>query len=223
MRTHRFVFTVIAVAALAAVAAPRALAFEESTAVGSDAELEAIVEDYEEEHYEEEVEFCGDGEETPFMLAWYEYEAQSYEGARAILVDAIKHGTIDPWDRANALTLLGEVQLRMGDYRPAVHNFRRAIEVDPSLAESGVGFGYAMALHGIGQREEALELARARAAACGADATSADCYGAFALVSALTGDATEMFEAMRSADSIVRGYPEVAEQIGWISTAIERR
>ena len=215
MRTHSFVLA----ATLIAIASP-ALAYTENAAVPTTVAADAP---YEEEHYEEEVEFCGGGEESAFMLAWYEYEAQNYEVVRAMLVDGIKHGTIDAWDRTSALVLLGEVQVRMGDHRPAVHNFGRALEVDPSLEQSGARLGYAIALHGIGRGDEALELARAHVAACQGDASTVDCYGAFVLLSELTSDATEMFEAMRSAEAIVRGYPEIGDEGAWLLAAIESR
>ncbi len=147
-------------------------------------------------------EFCG-SEETVVDDAYYIAEAGDLETAREVLVDALKHGRVHDWDRGRALSVLADVQLRMGDHRPAVSNFRRALEVDPAYADSPVRVGLAVALSHMGQADEALAEARAFAgASCRSEWYEAECFAAHELVSRLTDDPTEMFEAMRAADAL---------------------
>lgn len=150
-------------------------------------------------------EFCG-GEPSIVDEAYGLAEEGELETARRILVRALKHGEVGAWEKATALAVLGEVQVRMGDFRPAAHNFRRAMELDPDYSYTPVRVGLAIALHRLGRTDEALAEARdfvQRTPTCRlADRPDVGCWVAHQLVSLVTEDTAEMFEAMRAGEQV---------------------
>ena len=227
MRTQTFAAFITALTVLPAVVhAEGPIDAAPDTDAAADAALEEELDAYEEEYdeeYGEEVEYCG-GEESIVDIAYGEYYGENIESAREILVDALKHGNVEEWNRANALALLAEIQLRMGDYRPAAYNYGRAIQVDPTLDESVLPIAQAAALHRSRRSDEAIELVRGHVREhCSAGQSSANCHAAFGTLALLTDDPTEMFESLRSAGAIRAGSPDVEDAFETIREAIESR
>lgn len=171
-----------------------------------------------------EVEYCGGGEMSVVEEAWYEYTEGAPEVARQLLADRLKRGEVRAWEKAAALSLLAHIQLEMGDDRPAAYNYARAIELEPELSHTTTRLGHVAALFRLGRYDEALALSRAHIReACTAGQSTLECYGAYVIVSQLTEDETELFESMRSAESIRSAHPTMYENHGWLLTSLHGR
>ena len=122
-----------------------------------------------------------------------------------MLVDALRNGEVDDWQRGHALAFLAEAQLRLGQPRSAVINYRKALRVDPDGLGDATRVGLATALYLTGARGAAqAEAEHAAANVCGDRWSQVPCYAAQRIL-ALTerGDAraTAELEARRLRDT----------------------
>ena len=156
--------------------------------------------------YDDEFEedFCG-GDESVVDWAYMELEEGNLDEAKALLVDAIRTGTVEAWERADAHALLGEVQLRLGQDASAAHNYRRALALDPAGA-GAARVGLAAVLLRSGDAAAALgEADRFIAEQCSERIVNpAGCFGALSIRAVTTLDDAVMFESMRAAELLRR-------------------
>jgi len=148
--------------------------------------------------------FCGARELTTVMEAYDLFYSDEIESAREVVTEALRTGEVPPYERATALILLAQTQLRMGQPVPAAINYRRAIAHDPDHARFGTRVGLAYALELAGFHKEAREEAEGFVEeVCSADGPSQHmaCYGAHTLLSRMTEDATAMYEHLRASES----------------------
>jgi len=167
-------------------------------------------------------EFCG-GDESKLDEAYMLFEDEDFEGAKEVLVGALQNGEVYAWERGTALAMLAEAQLRLGEYRPAIINYRKAIEVDSDgeLLESHNGL--ATALYLAGRTDEALEVATAFAFDMCGDPQGAPvaCYGANVMIGLLTPDDTLMFESVQNAELIRGANPRLEESFADVRARLE--
>lgn len=166
---------------------------------------DTYAEDFEGEDLDDEhVEFCGGGEETVVDLAYYALEADPAE-ARRMLVDALRRGDVDEWQRGYALSYLAEAQLRLGQYRSAVINYRKALAVDPNGVTQAARVGLASALYLAGASSAAHREARTAAdAVCSDRWAQVPCYAAQRILARTArgdarAEASEAAQALRDA------------------------
>ncbi len=162
-------------------------------ALASAQEVEEPAVEEESEEYEEE--FCGGDEPSMVDVASGELESGEPESARDILVEALRQGGIESWERPRALIVLAEAQLRLGETRHAIFNYRKGLRLDPGAgAEARVGLATALYLHGIAR--EAHDVAvTARSELCVQEWAAVACFGATSIVARTGLDPSERAQA----------------------------
>ncbi|HJL14414.1 MAG TPA: hypothetical protein RMH99_02090 [Sandaracinaceae bacterium LLY-WYZ-13_1] len=160
--------------------------------------------------YDEEVEFCGGGEESVVDLASYELE-DAPAVARRMLVRALRRGAVDEWQRPWALSTLAEAQLRLGRPRRAILNYREALRLAPSDLGSHARVGLATAYYLAGARDRAhAEAAGVVDEVCASRWSQVPCYGARRIV-ALTARGEASHQAAEAAARVRASHPRWAD------------
>ena len=186
---------------------PLAYAQEDGALASLDTEDEYL----EDEYLDEEVEFCGGGEESVVDEAYYAMEAGDAEGARDMLVDVLRRGDVEEWERPSALVTLAEAQLRLGETRSAVVNYRKALVLYPDQTGAAARVGLASALFVRGSRNAAYETARAVAEEVCADRwAQVACYGAQQIVARTSRDDDERSRAASDAHAMRDAHANLA-------------
>jgi hypothetical protein len=150
--------------------------------------------------------YCGDEGWSALEEAAELAAEEEWESAREELVSALRLGEIRPWERATALVLLAEAQLRTGEYRPASINYRRAIDLGGEDVAPEVRVGLALALAGSRRDDEAFEEAAGFVSSVGCDADArahaTACYGAYLVESKTAPRETVRLDALRRAEQL---------------------
>jgi tetratricopeptide (TPR) repeat protein len=185
-------------------------------------EEESFVEEEEYDDYSGE-DFCGGGEETVVDLAYYELEAGNHARARNMLVEGLRTGTIEQWQRPYALTTLAEVQLHLGQYGQAIVNYRKALRLDPDTSMAS-HVGLATALYMRGSMEAArAEAVIARDALCSDQYSQVACFGAQAILARTATEASEREAASQAMQTIRDSQADAAEQLDQAERRLARR
>lgn len=166
----------------------------------------------EDEYVDEDVEFCGGGDASIVDEAYYAMEAGDAEGARDLLVDVLRRGDVEEWERPSALVTLAEAQLRLGETRSAVVNYRKALVLYPEQAGAAARVGLASALFVRGARGAAYQAARAAADEVCADRwAQVACYGAQQIVARTSRDDDERSRAASEARAMREANAELSQ------------
>ncbi|MEC7520777.1 MAG: hypothetical protein VYE22_12970 [Myxococcota bacterium] len=198
--------TLVAAVFLALVASPIAYAQDEALASAGAEYLE------EDDYFEEDVEFCGGGEETLVDEAYYAMEGGDAEGARDLLIDALRRGDVADWERPSAIVTLAEAQLRLGETRSAVVNYRKALRRWPDQVGPGARVGLASALFLRGSRGAAFTAASAAAdQVCSDRWSQVACYGAQQIIARTSRDDDQRAAAATRAAGLRGEYADLTE------------
>jgi len=171
----------------------------------------------EEEHYDEEeyldedIEFCGGGEVSLLDEVWDENEYGDAGVAYDLLVDALRTGEIEDWERGRALALLAEMQLERGEPGRAIVNFQRAERVEPGVTDpSRTALATALLLRG--ERRQALDEAQAaHEELCDDQYAVAGCYTANLILARTARRADERTAALQAARTLRDANPDLAD------------
>jgi cytochrome c-type biogenesis protein CcmH/NrfG len=211
---NRFIVATLALAAssmpVLATAQDPLVEDAEERVDGAVAAEEYAEEEYAEEQYEEE--FCGGDEWTVVDEAYQLLGSSSYEEARQVLVTALREGGVDTWRRGQALAMLAEAQLHLGEYSAAVLNYRKALRIDAHGATSSSSVGLATALYLRGARGAAHQQAISVVdAVCGDPYGMVGCYAAQAVIAATTRDPAERDTARATMAQLRAAHSDHAE------------
>lgn len=221
----------LTIALLLSIAAPLAhaqdgelvAALDPSALVATDAS-ETYVEDEEyiedEEYAEDDLEYCGGGPMSAVDIAWDQMEYGDENVAHRGLVDALRSGGVEAWERARGITLLAELQLRRGEPGRAIVNFRRAERLEPGVTDSS-RVALATALYLRGQRRAAREEAQtAHDEQCADRYATAACYGANLVLSRTAGDEDTRRAALEAASTLRDANPDLADAFDAIDAQV---
>lgn len=199
-----------------------ALALTTSTAFAQEAEATAEAELAEEEIYDEEIEYCGGGDISLVEELYEQMEWGSPADAYTTLVAALRNGEIERYERAGAIALLGELQLRLGQPGRAIVNFRRAEAFQAGVTEP-YRMALATALYLRGERRKAAEEAHAiHDRTCATRYRETGCYGANQILARTAHTASERASAASDVVTIRAAHPDLAESFdaldGWLES-----
>lgn len=215
----RFIAIVVTLAAPATALAQRGplAAIDPGAVPAAEApadEEDALAEDgyYDEDEYlGEDIEFCGGGPMSIVDEAWDENEYGDPGVAYELLVDALRGGQVEEWERGRALALLAEIQLGRGEPGRAIVNFRRAERFEPGVTEPS-RTALAAALLRRGERREARDEARAaHEALCDDQYAVAGCYTANLILARTAPRADERTAAAQAARTLRDANPDLSD------------
>jgi len=165
----------------------------------------------EEEYLDEDIEFCGGGPMSVVDEVWDEMEYGDASVAYDLLVDALRHGDVEDWERGRALAILAELQLRRGEPGRAIVNFERAERLEPGVTEpSRTAIATALLLRG--ERRLARDEAQtAHEELCDDQYAVAGCYAANLILARTAPRAEERVAAQQAARTLREANPDLAD------------